>query len=221
MPQLQILGQFNTGTNLLLQMLEGNCRDEVGRDVYMKDTLFAWKHTLHRRVQVENCLREDNRYIIILYKNVFAWLYSIEKYPYDVMFDALDGPVSMQGYPYNNLLELYNTYYRMYMDLIHQYGEKKVIWMDYHRIIHLPTSADYIRKKLAVAGLSIVEEARIGEVLGTSSKMHGKSVQNWEEAMERYPRVVETYREYVMSRPSLAASYQESIEQFFEQKEGS
>lgn len=216
--KLQVLGQFNTGTNLLMEMILNNCvnaRDKSTMEVC--DNMLCWKHTYHRLWRVRELLQSGDHVFIIMYKNVFAWLYGISKESYDIQIKTLDGPVTLQGFSYPNLLEIYNTYYTAYRDLVQKHPHR-VVFLDYHRLIEQPDCVEYLRSRLKTIGLEVPDAQQVRDVLDRPAKIHGSSVRDWKEAQERYPKILLQYRNYVQERPGLAASYRQDLVDFFEQE---
>ena len=57
-----------------------------------------------------------------MYKQVENWIKSVIKNRYYIILgDTISNECSLLGVKYNNLSELYNKYYIMYMELINKY----------------------------------------------------------------------------------------------------
>ena len=111
--KVQVLGPFNSGTNILLLILMDNCVDRWGRKIFSSENMLMWKHTL-RTDFIANAISKPTNLFIILYKRVYNWIDSIHRNSYDIILhDGAFGKATMQGIPYDNLVVLYNRYYEM------------------------------------------------------------------------------------------------------------
>jgi len=123
MKQLQVMGPFNSGTNLLIRILMENCEDITsGSLVNISENMCFWKHTL-RRDFIDAHIHDPDKIFIILFKHLYNWIPSIEKNPYDIIFLDHDimGSIQMQNFRYDNIVQLYNRYYRLYRDLLEKH----------------------------------------------------------------------------------------------------
>ena len=79
--KIQVLGPFNSGTNLISKLLINNLENLENTKVKIKlnsewHTLL-WKHTLDYDKIYE--IRSDNVLVIISYKNIYNWISSAFK----------------------------------------------------------------------------------------------------------------------------------------------
>lgn len=215
--KVQVLGPFNSGTNILLNMLTDNCMDKWDRPVLTSENMLMWKHTL-RTDFIANAFANPNNLFIILYKRVYNWIDSIERNSYDIFLDeGAFGKATMQGITYDNLVLLYNRYYDMYKKMLEEHSQH-VVFLDYYKMIQEETAEEYIQEKLKRIGLRLVDPSVIHCVLRTPSKNHGKGVvQNANEAVERYDNISKKIM-YIMicDHPSVKECVRPEIMKWFD-----
>ena len=126
---IYVIGPFNSGTNLLDQVINNcNCIDLISNTkityTYFKNYPFCnYKHTLDFE-SITKFLDDPNNIVIIMYKNIYNWIYSIKKTHYGIKFDDanLYSSVNLWGKKYKNIIEIYNYYYTNYLLLLNKYG---------------------------------------------------------------------------------------------------
>ena len=191
MKQIYCLGPFNSGTNLINNILENNqCYDNTTStfvDVLRNSDKWFDKCCLKHSFNLDSLnkyILDNNCYIIVMYKNVFNWLYSIKKASYDLHFDKIDKPFTFNGYKFNNLIDVYNNYYNFYIELEQNY--ENILFLDYYKIINSDNSFNYINNKLHKFNFSLVSEEQFKKVLSKPSKTHGNSIKNSKCALDIY-----------------------------------
>ena len=191
---IYVMGPFNTGTNLMEQIINNaicvNLEDLTIMKAKYKD---VWKHSLNYS---ELTKMVNDGIVIIMYKNVYNWLHSVDKNKYDIKMGSINDPVYLndkiyindkeflQKYKFSNIIELYNYYYCMYNKLIE--NNNNVIFIDYRKIIDKSTAFEYINSKLIPLNICIVSNDKLSKTLDTPAKSHGKHVQTSDSAINSY-----------------------------------
>jgi hypothetical protein len=191
MKQIYCLGPFNSGTNLINNILANNqCYDnKTSTFVEVIDSPELWfdncrlKHSFNLD-SLKKYFLDNNCYIIIMYKNVFNWLYSIKKSEYDLHFDKIDKPLTFNGHTFDNLIDVYNKYYNFYIELEQNY--ENILFLDYYKIINSVNSFNYINNKLHKFNFSLVSEEQFKCILSKPAKSHGDCVINSKQALDIY-----------------------------------
>jgi len=180
---LQVLGPFNTGTNLMYSLLSKNTQS------YKID--FMYKHEINFST-LNNQVQDENKKYIIMYKPIYNWIYSLQKASYDLKFleNNIYGQVSYKGKIYKNAIEVYNLYYEMYLKLANL---PNVVIINYYKLIS-DDGLNYLNDKLNKIGFTQVNLDDFNQALNKPAKNHGKSVKNANEALERYHRVYDEYK---------------------------
>lgn len=185
---LQVLGPFNTGTNLMYSLLSKKSHSYKIDFMYKHEINFS---TLERQVQ------DNRKKYIIMYKPLYNWIYSIQKASYDLklMENNVFGRVSYRGTIYKNIVEFYNSYYEMYLKIS---TNPNVVIVNYYKLIS-DDGLNYLNQKLDKIGFSKLNYDEFKNALNQPAKHHGKSVKNANEALERYHRVQEEFKEKVFN----------------------
>lgn len=214
---IHIIGPFNTGTNLLNNIISNSdVIDLVDNDsivIYNNDNEPIHKHTLIIK-DINNYLLDKNNIVIIMYKNVYNWLYSIPKAPYDIKLKNMYSEVELYSKKFTNMIELYNFYYINYISILNNFNN--VIFMDYEKIIDTDTSFDYINSKLQKINLQITSKDKIMIELSKPSKNHGDPVNSATDAKKIYKNNNEMVKQFVEKIPVLNKSVRSSIINYFE-----
>jgi hypothetical protein len=127
-----VAGLFNTGTNLLAQLLQRNCimpATAAGME-HVEDTILfqvPWgKHALatvsrNRTAPHYHDYNKDDGLAVVVVRHPFAWAHSMCHNPYIVEWEHnkthcpnLSQPVSTWGHG-GNLVQFYNTWYQAYV----------------------------------------------------------------------------------------------------------
>jgi hypothetical protein len=185
-----VLGAWNTGTNLMSKILSNsNCvilsNDNENENVEFENDV--WKH--HPKYSaIETIAKDPNRIVVIVYRNVYSWLNSMQKAPYELNFKDLISIAQIKtkdiDMTFRHILHVYNHYYRNYINLLNHYPN--VIFFDYQKIANQEIAFDYINFKLSKVNLTIKAKYKVIQQLSQPSKSHGIPVSNSFEALKKY-----------------------------------
>ena len=179
---IQILGPYNSGTNLISKILNENLSKVNINPLKKLDPLIIWKHTIDKNKLFRVVQNNKNTLFICIYKPIFNWIHSIFKSSYEIKIKNKNIKNSCQfiGKKYNNLIEIYNEYYLNYIKLISNFDN--VIYMNYYDFIS-KNSVNYINSKLKKFKL-IIYKNNVEFILNNPGKNHGRSVKSAEEALK-------------------------------------
>ena len=213
---VHVIGPYNTGTNLLFNIINNSeCIDLIQNksiSIEHQHRPFG-KHTLDIKI-IENYLNNPDNLLIIMYKNVNNWLYSIKKAHYDIKYTKLYFPVELDNKKFPNMIELYNFYYINYMSLLEKYPN--AIFLDYKMVINKSKSYDYINNKLSKINLFINLKNKFNETLMTPAKNHGTSVKNVIEAKESYSGIQDMVKKFLLKKPKFKRSIKPVLIDYYE-----
>lgn len=190
--KIQILGPFNSGTNLISQILKQNIKQIR---IHGEGHTLFWKHAINKSLIEKHIKLNKETLFICMYKPIHNWICSMRKSSYSVEWDkSLTGKCKFTVYDYKdlrhprtleykNIIEIYNDYYNMYIELINSY--KRVIFMNYYDIIDKNNVINYIKNKLFAYNLYIKNDHNIFCILDKPSKDHGRSVKSSQEAVNK------------------------------------
>lgn len=219
------IGPFNTGTNLLQKIiLNADCvtiNDNKQVSLRNKDTdpwikNVNFKHCFLRNI-LDKFIYTKNMGIIILYKNVYNWIYSIKKEPYEFKFNKIFDTVTVDKYKFKNIIEIYNLYYTMYMDILEK--NSNVIFLDYYKLINNDTCFEYLNQKLLPLGIRINNKEKLLQELNQPAKQHGKCIQNSKLALENYLSNQELVKQFVIKNTNMNCTISKKIIDYFENGE--
>lgn len=199
MNTIYIFGPFNTGNNLLINILKEN-NFNIN---YIID-----KHTLDPDI-IKNVCESSNHYIIFLYKPIYNWLASIKKAPYFIEFQN-DHKITLWKYQFNNIIELYNYYYSMYQNFLILFPEY-TIYLNYYNLLDEFNGYEYLNQKLQKFSIHIEKNIYVS-CLSRPSKNHGQSVSN---AMEALFKKNESERMMKEEYKHLSSSMNDALYSFF------
>ncbi len=151
-----------------------------------------------------------------MYKNLYNWLYSIQKSPYDLKFSKLYLEVEFQSRKFPNMIELYNFYYINYLSILNRFNN--VVFLDYEKVIDVNSSFDYINSKLQHMNLRIMSNDKFILELSKPAKTHGASVKSATEAKNIYSKNNNIMAQFVKKIPILYKSIKPCIIRHFENK---
>ena len=181
--KVQILGPFNSGTNLILKILKQCLRDSIQLegDVADKDTVI-WKHT-HIKL-TPNFIRTHSSVIfIIMYRPIQTWIESVRKFQYDIQWSkGINDTCMFEDKKYNSIIHLHNSIYTKYRNILNQCDN--VLFLNYYDVIST-SGFSYTKQKMAAKNLSLIHEELFYTTLNRPSKQHGNSVSNSNEANEK------------------------------------
>jgi len=190
-----IIGAWNTGTNLMWNILSNSkCINTISnKEIIIHPQHYnLWKHEPEIHEITKLIVSYPDNIIIIMYRNIFNWIASMLKFSYEVTFNDLNSTATIQrknkpNIHFKNILELYIIYYSNYKNLIKQH--KNVLFLNYNRIIDDNDIAfDYINFKLNKYNLSLNSYQNFIDTLNKPAKKHGKSVLNYLEAKNKKVR---------------------------------
>jgi len=215
--KIQLLGPFNSGTNLLAKILKQNIKQNIKINS-VGHTLF-WKHKINKLFIEEQIKLNKDTIFICVYKPLHNWICSMQKKPYDLKWDkTLTNKCIFENRvlkkEYRNIILMYNEYYNMYIDLINNY--KRVIFMNYYDIIDKEKSRKYINKKLYMFNLSIKRNNNILYILENPSKKHGKSVKSSNEALSKKEKCYNYINSCAENKLVIKEYFNYKIKKFFE-----
>jgi hypothetical protein len=222
MPDILIFGPINSGTNLVKNIFDNNCKN-ILTDTIVNRTLFAkdWipgvdmKHTIDTNI-LNNFCKNDNSLIIIMYKNIYNWIYSIKKESYHIDFKSLNKPVKCDNKTYHSVISLYNHTYNLYIDLLKKYPN--VIFLDYYKVSNKNTSFDYINNKLFKYNLRLSSNEKFLSCLNKPAKEHGNSVKNSNEVLNTYIPNQKLVKKYLIEYTKIYKFVNHNIIDFFEKE---
>jgi len=213
---IHIIGLFNTGTNLIHNIMKNS--DVIDLTNNIPINIYDWNKVFHKHSlnisSIYEYLSNNNNLLIILYKNVYNWLYSIKKECYDIKYTKLHLPVELYNKNFSNMIELYNYYYINYMSILNKYNN--VVFLDYGKVIQREISYDYINSVLSKFNLFISSKIKFYINLSTPSKSHGCSVKSDIIANQNYLSNKEMVKNFINKNYILKKSVKQFIIDFYE-----
>lgn len=227
--QLFCIGPFNSGTNLLQNILSN--ADARNTNTNQKINVFdkpendpQWINSVHlKHCFLKNVLNKyihmKNIGIIVLYKNVYNWIYSIKKEPYDFKFikKKLFENLLLGPYHFEHIIQAHNLYYTLYMNIIE--NNSNVIFIDYYKLINNDSSFEYVNKKLSPLGIKINNREKMMKELNKPAKNHGNSIQNSNLALQNYLSNQEMVKQFIIKNTKLNHTIHPKVIQYFENEE--
>ena len=206
---IQILGPYNSGTNLISKILNENLSNVNINPLKKLEPLIIWKHTIDKNKLFRAVQNNKNTLFICIYKPIFNWIHSIFKSSYEIKIENKNIKSSCQfiDKKYNNLIEIYNEYYLNYIKLISNFDN--VIYMNYYDFIS-KNSKNYINSKLKKFKLKITKN-NIQNILNNPGKNHGISVKSAEEALKNR----EINYQKIKNKEYIIKYYNNNINKFF------
>jgi len=217
MKKVQVLGPFNSGTNLLIKMLVNNCIEieKPGDKVVVCENILMWKHTLRHQFIRKRALESKNHVFIIVYKNIYNWLFSVAISPYDIQIPkGLFGKLKMMNLEYNNIVDLHNHYCSMHKKLLEEFPDQ-IVAIDYFKLIQKEGLIDYLKPKLEKIGLKLKDEKNVVEKLDRPCKFEN-TVKNSNQALDKYHLVQEMMKSTIASHPDIAKCINFELMDYFE-----
>ncbi len=224
--QVFCIGPFNSGTNLLEKILSNsNCVNTNNHNIKIinndKDNWIPnvnFKHCFLRNI-LDKYVHTKKTGIIILYKNVYNWLYSMKKESYEVKFikNKLFDTLLFGNRKFNNIIQLYNLYYTMYMDIIEK--NSNVVFVDYYKLINKDTCFEYLNQKLSPLGIKVNNREKMMKELNKPAKKHGKCIQNSNIALQNYLLNQELVKQFVIKNTKLNHTINTKVIEYFENDE--
>jgi hypothetical protein len=200
MEQIQILGPYNTGTNLVARLFKNN-------SINNEDALLGIYD--HKGIRVD-AINHPNKYVIdkhsidreklthiigsrpdvlfvCMYRPLKNWILSIKKEKYTISWDFKVGSrVAFKNRIFKHIVDLYNHYYNNYIYLINKHAN--IIYLEYNKIIIKENLLNYIGQKIKKYSIKIKSEEHLFETLERPAKGHGQSVYSYIEALNKYKK---------------------------------
>ena len=200
MKNIQILGPFNTGTNLIVKILQS-----IGARCTACSERLTWKHRIYKEKLEECIINNKNTLFICMYKPIYQWIESVKKHPYEITwnkdiyskcyFEGVNRTCrparELNQFEYENIVELYNIYYLTYKYLIEKYNN--VIQIDYYKLLDKENVEKYIEDKIPFLNIKDKQNI-INDILNRPSKCHGAPVNNYEEALKKKERIDNNFK---------------------------
>jgi hypothetical protein len=150
--EVQILGPFNTGTNLLHQIISRAYDTKIGPI----GSTIIWKHTIIDNIVVRNKIK--NVLKIVMVRDPYFWLRSLEKKRYTLesksrnpndINQLLVKPCKLRTHKFSNCVQLWNYYYKNYLNLL---SKDRTLYISYEQLIFEPEKvinvlSEYIQLK--------------------------------------------------------------------------
>jgi hypothetical protein len=214
--RIHVIGPFNSGTNLIHNVIQhSECIDLTTNTPVTIGGIHEpfGKHVMTINT-INNYLNNKNNLLIIMYKNVYNWIYSIKKECYDVKYSKLFLPVELYGKKFPNMVELYNYYYINYMSILNKYSN--VVFLDYEKVIQKNNSYDYINNSLRKLNIFISSKSKFDKQLMTKAKSHGKSVKTADEAAQKFKQNQLMVKTFINKYNNLKKSIKNPLFTFYE-----
>ena len=185
---ISVLGPQNSGTNLISNIfsLQDKSSEDTDGQKRLDDEFTIrnrlWKHE-HETSKIQNILREPNRKLICVYRDVYTWIKSMRKAPYETSWDGnLDSPV--YNGKYKSILHLYKHLYKNY-EILKKRFPNRVFFCSYYELIDNENGYNYYKSLCKKLGIDIKSRYKYDEILSKPSKTHGYSVLNSSESIKR------------------------------------
>jgi hypothetical protein len=160
-----------------------------------------------------------NMGVIVLYKNVYNWIYSIKKHAYEFKFikNKLFDTLLLGQYKFHDIIQVYNLYYSLYMSIIEK--KSNVIFVDYYKLINKDTCFEYLNQKLSPLGIKITNREKMMKELNKPAKNHGKCIQNSNLALQNYMLNQQLVKNFVITNTNLNNTIDRKVIKYFENED--
>lgn len=213
---IAILGAWNTGTNLISNILSNSYCVFLNneKDILDVSNNNVWKHEPSFSI-IENLAKDPNKIVVIMYRNIYSWLNSMLKASYELEFKSINSiaKIKNKNISFRNILCTHNYYYSNYIRIINAYPN--VVFFDYKKIANENIAFDYINFKLSKLNLKIKEKYKVMQQLIQPAKHHGNPVNNSKEALQKYNKSILLMKEEV-KKHKLQHFVNNNIIDFFE-----
>lgn len=180
-----VFGPYNSGTNLVQRIftpINGH-HDEVNLrhgGIRISKLVGGAKHSFLDLPRKINAIYRYDVLYIICYRNIYSWINSCLNWSYKIKINSEDD-IDFYARKWSSLVEIYNEYYLMYINLIKKY--RNVIFLNYSKLIEPEIGYKYLYHKIKKFRLYI-RPNYFKYCLSSPSKYHerGKSVSNSSEA---------------------------------------
>ena len=177
--KVQILGPFNTGTNLMHQIIDIAYTAHIGPI----GSTIIWKHTICDNANIVDKIGEDVLKIVMV-RDPYFWLQSLKgKKRYTLESKAKDinslmvKSCKLRTHKFQNCAELWNYYYSNYFKFL---PKTSTIFVSYEKFIFHPLEV------IGVLGnfLKLKEEYNFQKILAIMKRPSNKRARTREEAIE-------------------------------------
>ena len=205
---IRIYGPYNTGTNLITNLL---------KYILSKRTTVEnnKKHTLNKTLIEEFLNKNKYNRIAIMYRPINSWLRSLEKESYELNYKNIYSKKLKfihcgRKYPenkdyYDDIFDLYNSYYRLYFELKEKYGDR-VVLLNYEKLIspEFNKNNEYLKEKFPKGQF---DEKQISNIFNRPAKTHGKPVKSVSKSYEKFQKDINSWtpeeKEYIFERVNI------------------
>uniref|UniRef100_A0A6C0KYE2 Sulfotransferase domain-containing protein n=1 Tax=viral metagenome TaxID=1070528 RepID=A0A6C0KYE2_9ZZZZ len=203
---LNLLGPYNSGTNIINNLLIKSFNDEIKYE----GTIHIWKHSINLKDIEKSIKNNKDTLFVVVYRPLYSWFKSMEKEKYDIIWDKkIDSEITFSKIKFKNIIELYEEYYRMYKYLIETY--ENVICLEYYKICDINISYNYITQKVKPFNIDLLDTDSYNKILNTRSKKHGYPVNNSQEALDKKKILDEEQQEDFPINYDIVNFYEEEI----------
>ena len=222
MKRIQILGPFNSGTNLLAKILNNAANEKISLSPC--GSTYFWKHNIYFK-KIYNFIKKNQEVLFIcMYRDIYEWINSVLKKNYDLKGMSnnftrdkiisissknsfgqlkLDKPCTIHGCHFKDLIHLHKFYLFNYLKLITSF--KNVICISYSKVL-LPDRFNYLSEKFNKFNITL-NKINLEKIIEKPSKGHGGSVKNINQAIEKSKNINKKFSEkdlkYIKKRINL------------------
>tara|TARA_Y100000389_G_scaffold205049_1_gene262428 strand:- start:5904 stop:6605 length:702 start_codon:yes stop_codon:yes gene_type:complete len=212
MARIQILGPYNSGTNLIHKILNSSSNEKIS--IGPEGSTFFWKHNFQFKKIFKFIKKNKDVLFICMYRDIFQWINSIFKYNYGVegmpnhIYSRnkiirvsskkntgnplqLHKPCRVNGYYFRDLIHLHKFYLFNYLKLITRF--ENVICISYSNLL-LPNRFNYLSEKLIKFNITL-NKINLEKIIQKPAKAHGDPVKNIEQAIEKNKNINNKFSE--------------------------
>ena len=213
---IRVYGPYNTGTNLMRCLLTFILRKRTKRVEENK------KHNLDKKLLEEFLNKDKYNRIIVMYRPILSWLKSLEKECYELNYTNIYSKNLKfihcgRIYPHNkkhyeDIFDLYNTYYNLYFELKEKYGER-VVFINYEKLISPEFNKynEYLKSKFPKGDFN---EKEVSQIFNKPAKNHGKPVKTVNQSYEKFQKDINSWtddeKKYIFDKIKIDLEYYDS-----------
>jgi hypothetical protein len=168
---VQILGPFNSGTNLMARIM----RFGISTDINMKTAggTHICKHTIKQHVLEEQVRKHKDTLFICMYRPMAYWIESIKNNMYDLVWDKdVSKPCLFRDVKYDSIYHLHKTYYDNYQAICDKFPN--VISVEYNLLINKDISFQYLTNKFIHTNIELKPKQKLISILEKPTKNPNK-----------------------------------------------
>ena len=140
-----------------------------------------------------------------------------EHYDIKMIKNKLFDTLLFGQYKFDDIIQVYNLYYTMYMDIIEK--NSNVIFVDYYKLINNDSSFEYLNQKLSPLGIKVNNREKMMRQLNEPAKNHGKCIQNSNLALQNYLLNQHLVKQFVIQNTKLNHTINTKVIEYFENDE--